>query len=81
MGDHGLWNRGNFSFNGKYPEFSSLKVLACGRVTRWKPERCGGRSSAGKRAEGRLVGLATSGMLERLPRPGPSVVTAWAVRW
>lgn len=25
MGDHGLWNRGNFSFNGKYPEFSSLK--------------------------------------------------------
>lgn len=25
-GDHGQWIRGNFSFNGKYPEFSSLKV-------------------------------------------------------
>lgn len=58
MGDHGLWNRGNFSFNGKYPEFSSLKVLARGRVTRWKPECCGGRSSEGKHAGGRLRGLA-----------------------
>lgn len=25
MGDHGQWIRGNFSFNGKYPQFSSLK--------------------------------------------------------
>lgn len=58
MGDHGLWNRGNFSFNGKYPEFFSLKVLACGRVMRWKPECCGGRSSKGKHAGGRLRGLA-----------------------
>lgn len=30
MGDHGQWIRGNFSFNGKYPEFSSLKG-------RWQP--------------------------------------------
>lgn len=35
MGDHGLWNRGDCSFDGKYPKFCSLDALTRNRSMRW----------------------------------------------
>lgn len=67
MGDHGQWIRGNFSFNGKYPEFSSLKgrrgltLLQCPPVPALSRPREGSALGRAVGAAGRTDGRMDAG--------------------